>query len=191
MIPDYAYGYVYADSLKRYILPDSLLNLDFVYYMDGIVGDGTVNSTVGDLLKWDRALKNHTLLSEAMQREMLTGQVLSDTVNKGYYGYGVEISRDDRGDIVSHSGGWPGYTTNLIRYVTDDITVVVLSNNESDSPRISRALGDIAFGKSVTPPRKRNLIPLPSNALGAYLGVYEGPYGPYSKAIFTVTREGN
>jgi CubicO group peptidase (beta-lactamase class C family) len=51
-IPDnYALGFVYSDSLKRYILPDSLSKLDMVYYLDGIVGDGCVNSTTGDLFK--------------------------------------------------------------------------------------------------------------------------------------------
>ena len=37
-------------------MPDSLKNDDYVYYLDGITGDGTVNSTTGDLLKWENAL---------------------------------------------------------------------------------------------------------------------------------------
>ena len=51
---NYALGFVYSDSLKQYILPDSLPKYDYVYYLDGIVGDGCVNSTTGDLFKWDR-----------------------------------------------------------------------------------------------------------------------------------------
>ena len=55
---NYALGFVYSDSLHRYIVPDSLPELDMVYYLDGIVGDGCVNSTTGDLLKWVNALGN-------------------------------------------------------------------------------------------------------------------------------------
>ena len=94
IIPDYAFGYIYSDSLTRYILPDRLPQFDFVYYLDGIHGEDGITSTVGDLLTWDRALKNHTLLSEATQREMLSGQALVDTLNQEYYGYGVILARE-------------------------------------------------------------------------------------------------
>lgn len=48
-IENYAYGFVWSDSLKRYILPDSLRDYNFVYYLDGIQGDGTINSTTREL----------------------------------------------------------------------------------------------------------------------------------------------
>ena len=153
-IPDYAYGYVYADSLNRYLVPDSLPNLQFVYYMDGIQGDGTVNSTVGDLLKWDRAIRNHALLSKAMQEEMVSGQVLADTVTKWYYGYGIGVGQRDNKNCIGHGGTWPGYRTNLIRYLDEDITINVLSNYESKSYDISQTLADILLDKPVMFPRK-------------------------------------
>ena len=81
-IANYAYGYGYNDSLKKYILPDNDPNANFVIYLDGIQGDGCVNSTTADLLKWDRAVKNHTLLNEETQKEMLKGQAMIDTVKK-------------------------------------------------------------------------------------------------------------
>jgi CubicO group peptidase (beta-lactamase class C family) len=140
IIPNYAYGFVYSDSLKRYVLPDSLPDYEYVIYLDGIVGDGVVNSTTGDLLIWDRALKNHSLISEKMQAEMFSPRFLIDTVHKVYYGYGEFIGENELGKYIKHSGEWPGYRTNLIRYIEQDLTIIVLSNNESDARKISNAI---------------------------------------------------
>lgn len=92
---------------------------------------------------------------------------------------------------MTHSGGWPGYSTILTRYVVDDITVIVLSNNDSNSVGISDALADIVYGNPVTLPRKRTAIVVDEKILDSYVGVYEGPFMTNPKAIFTVTREAN
>ena len=146
IIPNYAYGFVYSDSLKKYILPDSSPDYDYVIYLDGIVGDGVVNSTTGDLLLWDRALKNHSLLSEKMQAEMFSPQSLIDPVTKTYYGYGEFLGKNEFGKYIAHSGSWPGYRNNLVRYIEEDLTIIILSNNESDAKKISTALTDIYLG---------------------------------------------
>lgn len=172
VIPGYAYGFVYSDSLQRYILPDSLSEFDFVRYLDGIQGDGTVNSTCGDLLKWDRALKNHTLLSAATQKEMLSPQATEDTLSKVYYGYGVAISRNELGNYIMHSGGWPGYATALFRYPDDDLTIVVLSNNESRAPVIAKAMAYIMKDLPVVWSYHHRAIAIDSSLINKYTGTY-------------------
>jgi CubicO group peptidase (beta-lactamase class C family) len=168
-IANYAYGFMYNDLVKRYMLPDSIPLLDFVRYLDGLQGDGVVNSTTGDLLKWDRAMKNNTLLNIETQREMLEGHELVDTTNKYYYGYGVFI----RGKIIEHSGGWPGYVTNLARDTEKDQTFIVLSNNASDASAIARALQEIMSGRSVVMPYEHKAIALDSGVLKKYAGNYD------------------
>jgi len=172
-IANYAYGFQYNDSLKKYFMPDSVADTKFVIYMDGIQGDGTVNSTTGDLLKWDRAVKNHTLLKEETQNEMLKGQSLSDTVTKTYYGYGVGISKNDFGNIISHSGGWPGYITFLGRNADKDLTFIILSNNSSPSPAISTSLQNIMAGKPVIAAYEHKEIMLDSTVLNVFTGKYK------------------
>jgi CubicO group peptidase (beta-lactamase class C family) len=174
-IPNYAYGFNYDDSLKKYVLPDNDTNTRFVIYMDGLQGDGIVNSTTGDLLKWDRAVKNHTLLKEETQKEMLKGQSLSDTVNKTYYGYGVGISKNDFGNMISHSGGWPGYTTFLARNTDKDQTYIILSNNNSNSPTLGSTLQNILAGKPVVTAYEHKEVPMDSTAMDVFTGIYKAP----------------
>ncbi len=172
-IANYAYGFEYNDSLKKYLMPDSVADLKFVIYLDGIQGDGVVNSTTADLLKWDRSLKSHTLLSEATQKEMLKEQAMIDTVKKSYYGFGVFMEKTDLGYVISHSGGWPGYTTYLARNVDKDQTFIVLSNNSSPSPAISLALQHILNGKPAVMSYQHKEITMDSVNMQQFVGKYK------------------
>lgn len=177
VISDYAYGYQWSDSLQRAILPDSLPQANFVFYLDGIVGDGCVNSTTGDLLLWDRALKEHKLLSAATQKEMFTPQSTFDTAIKYYYGYGEFLGKNEIGNYITHSGGWPGYHTNLTRYPEQDLTMIVLSNNQGDANNVSGALSYIALGKTVVMPYEHKAVQVDDAAMDKLLGTYSIPYG--------------
>ena len=172
-IANYGYGFVYNDSLKKHLMPDSVTDLKFVIYLDGIQGDGVVNSTTADLLKWDRSVKNHTLLSEATQKEMLKEHAMVDTAKKSHYGFGVFMEKTDLGYVISHSGGWPGYTTYLARNVDKDQTFIVLSNNSSPSPSISTALQHILNGKPVVMSYQHKEITMDSLALQQFVGKYK------------------
>jgi len=133
---NYAYGYVYSDSLKKYSLPDDLNDTKQVVWLDGIVGDGTVNSTVVDLLKWDRALYTTKLISRESKKEVFTSSELNDTT-KTYYGFGWFIEDNGvYGNVVNHSGGWPGYMTFIDRHIQNDKTIIVLLNYINDNTYI-------------------------------------------------------
>ncbi len=184
-IANYGYGFVYNDSLKKHLMPDSVADLKFVIYLDGIQGDGVVNSTTADLLKWDRSVKNHTLLSEATQKEMLKEHAMVDTAKKSHYGFGVFTEKTDLGYVISHSGGWPGYTTYLARNVGKDQTFIVLSNNSSPSPAITTAMQHILNGKPVVMSYQHKEITLDSVTLQQFVGKYK------STNEISIERSGN
>lgn len=135
-ITNYAYGYVYSDSLKKYFLPDDMTETKFVVWLDGIVGDGTVNSTVIDLLKWDRALYTDKLISKESKMEVFSTAELNDK-SKTRYGFGWFIEDNGiYGSVVNHTGGWPGYRTIIDRHIQNDKTIIILLNYLNDNTYI-------------------------------------------------------
>ncbi|MFZ6014506.1 MAG: serine hydrolase [Bacteroidota bacterium] len=189
VIPNYAYGYTYSDSLKKYILPDVLPERDIVIFLDGIQGDGVVNSTTGDLLKWTHALKGNKLLSAATQQAMFSPQSVIDSATKFSYGYGVFMGENRHGKFISHSGGWPGYITNVVLYPKEGVTLIVLSNNESNSPAVTNTLAHIAFDKEVVMPYEHKETTSKTDSLS--LQKFAGKYAvPFSGDIEVIVRDG-
>jgi CubicO group peptidase (beta-lactamase class C family) len=174
-IPDnYALGYVHSDSLKRYFLPDSLKEYDIVYYLDGIVGDGCVNSTTSDLFKWDLALYSNNLVSKSSLDEMLSPQMqMSPRDSTGFYGFGVMVQLNTPvGKIVTHSGGWPGYHTNITRHVDKNETIILLSNNEFNVSLINAALESILAGENIIMPYEHKEVKIDTALLNKYTGKF-------------------
>ena len=171
---NYSLGFTYSDSLKRYMLPDSLPKLNFVYYLDGIVGDGCVNSTTGDLYKWDRALYTDKLVSKTSLNEMLSPLVqISPRDTTSFYGFGVNVQPNtDRGKLISHTGGWPGYSTFIARFVDKDETVIIFSNNESSTAFMNAGIETILTDEPLIMPYEHKEIKINPALLDRYVGKY-------------------
>ena len=171
---NYALGYVYSDSLKRYILPDSVKTYNYVYYLDGIVGDGCVNATIGDLLKWDKALSTNKLVSQQSLDEMFSPLVqTSPTDTTSFYGFGEFIQpHSEKGKVISHTGGWPGYRTLMVRRPDVGETIIILSNNESSIPFFRAAVESILNGESLIMPYEHKEIKIDPALLDDYVGKY-------------------
>ncbi len=170
LVDNYALGYVKDEQSKQYILADSTdWGGQMVYKLDGIVGDGTVNSSTIDLLKWSLALDKHLLVSKAVQDEIFT----PGTLNNGKahtYGFGwMTGEKKICGRIVNHSGGWPGYGTYIEKHLDQDKTIIILSNH--DQPKIPFAkLVNILYG--IKEEEKKELK-LEESLLKQYEGQYE------------------
>ncbi len=130
-ISNYAYGYIYLKNENKLVLPDDYEKTKMVYWLDGIVGDGTVNSTVIDLLKWDRALYKAKLLPKKRIDEIFTNGFLNDG-SESKHGYGWRIlTMPEYGKIARHSGAWPGYMSYIERDLSTDKTIIILQNHHN------------------------------------------------------------
>jgi D-alanyl-D-alanine carboxypeptidase len=90
-------------------------------------GDGGMLSSVLDLAKWDAALYRDTILTAPSRQQMWTPGKLNDGKTHAYgFGWGVDRSQGHR--RIWHSGGRPGTSTIISRYVDDKLTVIILAN---------------------------------------------------------------
>jgi CubicO group peptidase (beta-lactamase class C family) len=90
-------------------------------------GDGSVYSTLSDLIKWDAALYGDHPLSSASRAAMWSSARLNDGTSIAYgFGWGVANIPGHR--VIEHGGQWQGFSAHIVRYLDDSITVVVLMN---------------------------------------------------------------
>lgn len=105
-------------------------------------GDGGVYSNVEDLSKWDDALRERRLLSEKEFTPAITPAALPpgaeqklaedapDSLRGKAIGYGFGWFLDLQGarPLMWHYGDTIGFKTAILRYLRDDVTVIVLCN---------------------------------------------------------------
>jgi CubicO group peptidase (beta-lactamase class C family) len=96
--------------------------------------DGTLYSTVEDLYHWSQALDTEQLLSQANLNEMFAPH--ASMPNGEMYGYGWMILQQDNRTIVYHPGGMPGFVTGIVRLPEEQITIIVLSNQEDQDTQV-------------------------------------------------------
>ena len=136
-IPDFAVGY-YIGENGQPELPYRSPDMAFVYCLDTVQGDGNFHSSAPELLRWDRLLKTEKLLSRPILEEAYRPVRLPDgTRAENGLCWFVSESRD-YGVKAEHSGYWPGYSAEFVRYLDADVTVIFMSNEEREGSYIYR-----------------------------------------------------
>lgn len=105
-----------------------------------VLGDGGIYTSVDDLVKWDRALREHTLLSAEELRPALTpvepssGPAQYPSGKSVSYGFGWFLDPYQGHKRMSHDGGTIGFRTTIQRFTDDGLTVIVLANRTDVDP---------------------------------------------------------
>lgn len=96
-------------------------------YLNGIVGDKGIYSTVEDLFRWDQALYQGNLISLFTLEEAFT-PAHRDLRDYDNYGFGWRINLNNGDKVVFHSGWWKGFKTYFIRKIEEQKTIIILTN---------------------------------------------------------------
>ena len=92
-----------------------------------VLGDGGIYSSVRDLVAWDRALDEHTLVDARLQQLAWTPAALADGTPT-HYGLGWFIERGADGTRVFHRGDTSGFSNFIVKYPERKQTLLVLTN---------------------------------------------------------------
>lgn len=100
---------------------------------------GAMYSTTHDLRRWAEAVYGGKLLSPASRVKFLT-------VEKGGYALGVQVHTVQGHKVIEHGGTIAGFSSSLVHYPDDGVTVVVLSNLNTPVTRdLAHELGALSI----------------------------------------------
>jgi CubicO group peptidase (beta-lactamase class C family) len=172
-LTNYAYGYVKDLEIDKLVLPDNYETTKQVIYFDGIYGESSLNSTVLDLYKWDRALYTEEILSKKSIEEMFTPGILNNKKQIEYgYGFGINNSKIYK-KRVTHRGSWPGYETYITRFIDDDILIVILINRQELNVKFpDKLIREYLYNQPVVLPIDRKFINIEKHKTENLEGTY-------------------
>ena len=104
------------------------------------LGDGGIYSSVDDLIKWDDALRSHTLLNETEFRPAVTPVAVPEQTsvsakeNEGY-GFGWFLDRYRAHPRMWHTGSTMGFQSVIERFPHSNLSVIVLANRVDLNPK--------------------------------------------------------
>src|SRR5438034_1183517 len=91
---------------------------------------GSLLSTVDDMAKWDAALSSEKLLTKASLNQIWTATLTNHGADAPFsYGFGWFVDSYHGHRVVQHSGGTPGFSSAIYRFVDDKLTIIVLTNH--------------------------------------------------------------
>lgn len=137
---------------------------------------GSLCSTVGDLVKWNRALHRGSILTQSSYEAMTTPVPLSDG-SPVHYAMGITNREVGGRRVIAHGGGINGFLSQLAYYPDEDLSVVVLQNSTAPPGPESLAgqLADLVLGPPEAP-AVSDFDGESARFVGTYSGVARGEH---------------
>lgn len=156
-IKNFAFPHVYLHAYDSIPIKSNSIPYVRAYWRRyGFNGFGDYVSTTRDLWKFDNALYNQTLLKQQTLGEAFVPTKLNNgEVNNDLFGLGWEIEKDSTmGKLVYHSGAAMGLSSNILRNITKQQTVIIFDNTHFNAHENATKLMMLLNGKSVDTPKK-------------------------------------
>jgi len=132
----------YSNATKSYYKNGKVYALR---YLDLIYGDKNIYSTVQDLRKWDSALRKGKLFKKSTLDIAYTAQGTVKPFISSYALGWKKIVTVGNKEILYHTGWWAGSRALIIRLITENVVIAVVSNNNFGNIAEIRRLCDL-FG---------------------------------------------
>jgi CubicO group peptidase (beta-lactamase class C family) len=129
-VPNRAFGYRRSTDGKNWDFSDQSPT-------SAVLGDGGIYTNVGDMAKWDAALRNHALVSAAEMQAAITPvpfEAKGSHNEPAQYGFGWFVNPYKGHTRMWHYGETCGFLTSIQRLTDDHITVIVLANRIDIDP---------------------------------------------------------
>lgn len=137
-------------------------------------GNGGLLTTIGDALKWNKALQTNTITGGAALVAILETHGKLNSGQLTSYAHGLIHGKQDGRRTIYHDGSTAGYQTISIRYPDDSSSIVVFCNSRSISPsELAAKIASIFF-----PTKQIKEATLPTNSqeqLSQLIGRYHDP----------------
>lgn len=96
-----------------------------------VLGDGGIYTSIDDMARWDAALYDDRLLSDASRVLAFSPHVdVTGEPDKVSYGFGWRVT----GDMLWHTGETIGFRNVILRWPKQHLTVILLSNRNEPGP---------------------------------------------------------
>lgn len=173
IIPNRATGYKIKQG--EFINAD-YMNLSLAY------SAGAILSTTEDLLKWQNALLQNTLLKESSIKQAMTPTLLN-TGKRIPYGYGFRFSRLGNSPVIAHTGSTKGFTSIALFLPQEKTYITVLTNcNCKNVNSVAKQVAELfvtsldvnkVSAVTKTTEQEKKSIAVPAEILNNYTGTYE------------------
>ncbi len=156
-IKNYAYPQVYLHLYDTVPVKSSSIPYVREYWHSyGFTGFADYVSTTRDLWKFDEALYNNTLLNkQTLAAAYVPVKLNNGKINPDAFGLGWEIEKDSSlGKLVYHSGAAMGLSSNILRNITKQQTVILFDNMHFNAHENATKVMMLLNGKKVGMPKK-------------------------------------
>jgi CubicO group peptidase (beta-lactamase class C family) len=177
IIPHRATGYSHNEEKKSFGVEMSNFEQ---------TGDGSVQTTVEDLLRWDENFYTNKLGGPELIKELQVPGKLKNGKDHGYAG-GLMISTYRGQPTVRHGGAWAGYRAELLRFPRQHTSVAVLCNVAQSAPSVrADRVADVVLASVLAPAPekaegKKDQTPVPADVLQKYVGIYKSDKDAYQR----------
>jgi CubicO group peptidase (beta-lactamase class C family) len=96
-----------------------------------LIGNGDLYSSLDDLYKFSQALYTEKILSKQSLNMVFEPHVQMENSLTRAHGYGCFIDKKCNKRIIEYSGALVGFLSTIMRFIDDNITLIVLTNVEN------------------------------------------------------------